>query len=115
MSLNDWLGLVVVGGITCILLILLWVIIRFAIITPMRTRGADRRLRKPQPAEVEKKWRIKLPAALVQFYSRFFLLLPFLVYPHSCSIDPIALPFPDAALVRRGRCVKVIHVHFIDS
>ncbi len=68
MTLNDWLAVFFIGGITVFCLIMLWVIVRFAIIAPMRTRGADRRLRKPQTAEVEKKWRIKLPPTLAQFY-----------------------------------------------
>lgn len=66
MTFNDWLAVLVIGGITIFCLFLLWVIIRFAIISPIRTRGAGRRLRKPQPTEVEKKWRVKLPSALAR-------------------------------------------------
>jgi len=68
MTLKDLLAIVVIGGITIVCLLLLWVIIRFAIISPMRTRGADRRLRKPQPKEVEAKWRVTLPPALAVLF-----------------------------------------------
>ena len=70
MTFNDWLVVFVIGGITVFCLTMLWVIVRFAIISPMRTRGADRRLRKPQPLEVEKKWRVTLPPALADLYRK---------------------------------------------
>jgi hypothetical protein len=68
MTLNDFLAIVVIGGITLFGLFMLGVIVRFAIISPMRTRGADRRLRKPEPEKVEAKWRIKLPPALARLF-----------------------------------------------
>lgn len=68
MTLNDSLAIAVIGGITILCLMLLWVIVRFAIISPMRTRGADRRLRKPQAKEVEAKWRITLPSTLATLF-----------------------------------------------
>jgi hypothetical protein len=68
MTFNDWLAVFVIGGITVFCLTMLWVIVRFAIISPMRTRGAGGRMRKPQPEAVEKKWRVKLPPALAKLY-----------------------------------------------
>jgi hypothetical protein len=64
MTLNDIIGIVVIGAISIGCLMMLWVIVRFAVIGPLRTRGAALRLRHPRPEEVEAKWRVKLPAAL---------------------------------------------------
>ena len=68
MTFQNWIAILVVGAITIFLLYLLWAIVRFAIIAPMRLRGAERRLRKPQPQGVEKKWGVKLPPVLAQLY-----------------------------------------------
>ncbi len=43
---------------------LLWAIIRFSVIGPRRSRGWQKRLRKPQVSEIESKWDVHLPPAL---------------------------------------------------
>jgi hypothetical protein len=68
MTFTNLIAIVAVGAITVGCLALLWAIVRFSIISPMRTRGADRRLRKPQPQEVEAKWKVNLPSSLVPLF-----------------------------------------------
>lgn len=68
MSIPQIIAIVVVAAITYGCLYLLWSIIRFAILSPRRTRGWQSRLRKPQLSEIESKWGVRLPRELELFY-----------------------------------------------
>ena len=46
----------------------LWMILRFSVFSSLRRRGAKDRLHKPNVAEIEAKWKIKLPRALESLY-----------------------------------------------
>jgi hypothetical protein len=63
--LGLFLAILLVAGCIAVLL----AIIRFSIISSRRTRGAKGRLHRPNLAEVEAKWNIKLPAALEALYA----------------------------------------------
>jgi hypothetical protein len=64
-AIGGLVGLVFAAG--CIVVLLM--IVRFSIISPWLTRKAGERLHNPNRAEVEKKWNIKLPAALETLYA----------------------------------------------
>jgi hypothetical protein len=52
------------------LLVVLWAIVRFSIVSPLRVRGASARLRKPDAKGVERICGFCPPDDLVQFYLR---------------------------------------------
>jgi hypothetical protein len=64
MKLNQIIPLVVSAAFLAGCIFVLWAIIRFSIISPRRTRGWQQRLSKPNLAEVESKWDIRLPRSL---------------------------------------------------
>jgi hypothetical protein len=51
-----------------LLLLLLGTIIRFSFIGAARSKGSEKRLQRPELAEVESKWGIKLPQSLEAYY-----------------------------------------------
>lgn len=52
-----------------VLLLVLWSIVRFSIISPLRTRGAAERLRHPDVPGVERVCGFRLPRELGDFYA----------------------------------------------
>jgi len=67
-SIQQIIAIVVVAAITFGCFHLLWGIVRFAIVSPRRTRGWQSRLRKPRLAEIESKWGVRLPSELESFF-----------------------------------------------
>jgi hypothetical protein len=61
-------GAIFAVAICVFLLFLLGVIVRFSIISSARTKGWQKRLRRPEISEVEAKWGVKLPQAMGTFF-----------------------------------------------
>lgn len=68
MKIMNILGQVAGYGFLAFLAFMLWVIIRWSFVSPWLTRGRNQRLRKPNLAEVEAKWNVRLPRALELLY-----------------------------------------------
>src|SRR5687768_16872136 len=57
-----------VAGVALLLLLLLWAVVRFGLVSPRRTRGATGRLRAPDAAAVGRVCGFPLPPAVAAFY-----------------------------------------------
>lgn len=68
MELKEILYLAIVLPIVCGLIYLLWIIIRFALISDIKTKGSERRLRAPDPEGVASVCGFHPTGELVEFF-----------------------------------------------
>jgi hypothetical protein len=72
--MSEWVGNIVGWSIVGLLLWLLSTIIRFSLISPLRTKGAKQRLRSPDPSGAASVVGFAPPQALVDFYRHSTLI-----------------------------------------